>query len=294
MRTKHCTGTRPAALALLAGVMILGGTGPLRADPPADAELRAAREKIAEIEAAVKSLTAANEKSRDENAALKKSIARMETQLAEAAASGKFLQVQIGAVEKELAAEKKKNAEFGTIVQASLTETKGLLADRKALKALLDKAEKENADLQAAASAAREKQVKTETDLLAAKEARNLIETRAQELIKENARLAKQVGTGTPAVTPVAPAAANPPDFAVEGKVVAVSAEGLVEINVGSATGLKKGHTLEVFRLAPKPRYLGMIRLVTVDEKRSVGQIVGKPTAPLQREDNVAGKLLEK
>lgn len=68
----------------------------------------------------------------------------------------------------------------------------------------------------------------------------------------------------------------NPPMVYVKGAVTKVndSKEGLVEISLGTDHGLKKGHTLEVFRLQPRPEYLGRVRIIAVEMDRSVGQMV--------------------
>jgi hypothetical protein len=93
---------------------------------------------------------------------------------------------------------------------------------------------------------------------------------------------------------PFAPRAAkNPPAENVEGVITKVdSATGLVVISVGSDAGLQKGHTLEVFRLKPKPKYVGTLRLVEAKPTESVGKMEGKPLEPVQVGDQVASKLL--
>jgi hypothetical protein len=77
----------------------------------------------------------------------------------------------------------------------------------------------------------------------------------------------------------------------VDGKILAVN-DNLVEISVGSDAGLMVGHTLDVFRLTPKSKYIGMIRIVRVEKTKAVGQLLGKATASLQLGDEVASKLI--
>jgi hypothetical protein len=88
----------------------------------------------------------------------------------------------------------------------------------------------------------------------------------------------------------------NPPPENVEGVVNSVdSSSGLVTISIGSDAGLRKGHTLEVFRLPADPKqskYLGTLRILEVSAKEAVGQLVGRATAPLQSGDRVASKIL--
>ncbi len=75
----------------------------------------------------------------------------------------------------------------------------------------------------------------------------------------------------------------------VQGEVKAVDEKnGLIQINIGSDAGLEKGHTLEVYRLKPKPKYLGPIRLLEVKEKESVGKPMGNLKDPMQVGDQVS------
>jgi chromosome segregation ATPase len=220
-------------------------------------------------------------------------IKSLESEIAIKDAQVKALMAQVGALDKDLAVEKKKNTEFNAIVAALQLAEKQGLADKNTLKSLLNAAEAENVKLLAAANTARAEKVKAEIDLIATKEVNRQLEERTQDLIKENVRLARQLATGNtgPAgVTRESLSAPNPPPFAVDGKVMDVR-DGLVELSVGGDAGLKKGHTLEMFRTSPKPQYLCMVRLVTVEGNKSVGQIVGKPLAPPQKGDTVASKI---
>lgn len=75
----------------------------------------------------------------------------------------------------------------------------------------------------------------------------------------------------------------------LHGKVLAVSAENLVEISIGSDDGLKIGNTLEVFRGA---HYLGKIEVLRIDFDRAVGKILQDyKRGPIQKGDEVATRL---
>ena len=88
----------------------------------------------------------------------------------------------------------------------------------------------------------------------------------------------------------VSPVALNLPDFPIEGKISKVAADGeLVQITVGTDSGLMKGQTLHVFRTTPKPEYLGQIRLTSVGSDSAVG--VGKTSIPMQPGDIVSSKV---
>jgi hypothetical protein len=92
------------------------------------------------------------------------------------------------------------------------------------------------------------------------------------------------------------PNAPNPPSAYVKGKVEKVDPTDrrLVQISVGTDQGVNKNHTLEVYRLTPRPEYLGMIRIVDAKEHTAVGQLMRTASsnrAPLQAGDIVASSL---
>jgi uncharacterized protein involved in exopolysaccharide biosynthesis len=69
----------------------------------------------------------------------------------------------------------------------------------------------------------------------------------------------------------------NPPDKPIEGRVEKVNKAGdktLVVISVGSDAGLVVGHTLDVYRLRPQAQYLGVVRIVQVEARTAVGQLL--------------------
>lgn len=87
----------------------------------------------------------------------------------------------------------------------------------------------------------------------------------------------------------------NPPPEDVDGLIETADPSGLVTITIGSDAGLRKGNTLEVFRLgrtAAQSKYLGTIRIVEVTAHKAVGQPIGRMMAPPQRGDHVAAHIL--
>jgi predicted nuclease with TOPRIM domain len=128
-----------------------------------------------------------------------------------------------------------------------------------------------------------------------AKEHENVLQTRQDridDLLKQVRELTLHVarleagGKGNAPRKQIEP---NPPPVQVNGKITKVDGP-LVAIDLGSDHGLKEHHTLEVYRLQPEPKYLGMIRIVDVMNTRSVARFVGK--APeLKEGDQVSSKL---
>ena len=89
----------------------------------------------------------------------------------------------------------------------------------------------------------------------------------------------------------------NPPAVFVKGTIERVDTrDGLVEVSIGGDDGLKKNHTLEVFRLSPKAEYLGTLRLVEVYHHKAVGRLQQNAIAnrsPVRPGDQVASSLAQ-
>jgi hypothetical protein len=77
------------------------------------------------------------------------------------------------------------------------------------------------------------------------------------------------------------------PPANIEGLVKRVEGA-LATVSVGSDAGLKKGQTLEVYRLGPKPLYLGRLRIVDVTATQAVGELVGKAKEAIKAGDQVS------
>jgi chromosome segregation ATPase len=62
----------------------------------------------------------------------------------------------------------------------------------------------------------------------------------------------------------------------VQGEISRVDAQNkAVEITLGSDDGLVPGHELFVYRMSPRPEFLGKIKIITVDPDQSVGRVIG-------------------
>ena len=86
----------------------------------------------------------------------------------------------------------------------------------------------------------------------------------------------------------------NPPAVFLKGKVSKLDGKdkSLLEIDLGSDSGLEVGHTLEVFRLSPKPLYLGMIRIIAVNKITATARSQSSKVAEkIQVGDDVASRL---
>jgi predicted RNase H-like nuclease (RuvC/YqgF family) len=119
------------------------------------------------------------------------------------------------------------------------------------------------------------------------------LETRIKALITETVRneaeLRKSRPTNEEIANRVNQALPNPPAVHVSGKIEKLDGD-LVQINRGTTHGVAKGNTLEVFRLEPEPKYLGMIRIVEATSGNSVGRIVAPEKA--RRTELMIGDLV--
>jgi myosin heavy subunit len=118
------------------------------------------------------------------------------------------------------------------------------------------------------------------------------LEKLLQQAYKDMARMRANGGTSTIARA----GGKNPPPENVEGLVKTTDSSGLMTLTIGSDAGLTKGHTLELFRLNPaspsQSKYLGTVRIVEAEAHQSVAQPVGRLSAPPQRGDRVASRIL--
>jgi hypothetical protein len=86
----------------------------------------------------------------------------------------------------------------------------------------------------------------------------------------------------------------NPPPDDIRGRVtVTDDTSGYVTINLGSDNGVSKGNTLEVYRLKPRPQYVGTMRVYDVRPNEAVGKLMGTgPRGKILKDDEVASRIL--
>jgi hypothetical protein len=93
--------------------------------------------------------------------------------------------------------------------------------------------------------------------------------------------------------------AKNPPPAYVRGVVTGVNrTHGLVEVSLGSDEGVNKDNTLEVYRLKPKPQYLGTLVVLEAKEHKSIGKLLRTSAAarrsPIAKGDEVASDVMDR
>jgi len=158
-----------------------------------------------------------------------------------------------------------------------LTRYRQILGDSQAT---IQNLQKKSADLQARAVAAQNAE---QAARARAQALRNQVEALSRKLAKLEASGKIRAKEGE-----------NPPPDSVKGVVTKVSQDGLVEISVGTDAGVKVGHTLEVYRMKPKPEYLGTLQVINAGKTRSIARLQkGSPKrSALQKGDEVAGSIM--
>ncbi len=120
---------------------------------------------------------------------------------------------------------------------------------------------------------------------------------RAETLLQQYEQLRKEFeNLRTDKATRSGTLVQNPPPEDVKGTIKATDAtSGLITINLGSDNGLTKGNTLHVYRLQPRPTYVGLLRIMDVREHEAVGKLTTSATRPgaVQIGDEVASKILD-
>ncbi|MSQ94612.1 MAG: hypothetical protein EXR98_08650 [Gemmataceae bacterium] len=147
---------------------------------------------------------------------------------------------------------------------------------------------------------------KLEADVRAIRLAAQNIDAVAKTRQQQNEQLLEQVraltkklvelGSKGDGVPPPIPNLPNPPSAKVEGKIEKVERD-LVKINLGKDHGVEKDHTLEVYRLKPEAKYLGMIRIVEASATSSVGRLIlagTTPSRPMLKEGDLVSSKLSK
>lgn len=128
------------------------------------------------------------------------------------------------------------------------------------------------------------------------------IQSRVDQLLTRNQELERTVASvkagnapGSPAIQD--PNRANPPQAFVKGVIEKIDPQDrtLVQVSVGSDQGLNKNNTLEVYRLDPRPEYLGTLRIVESFHHKAIGRLMrasgASPRGSLKEGDIVSSEL---
>ncbi len=149
-------------------------------------------------------------------------------------------------------------------------------------------------ELQTKLLASQDEAKRAKEEALVAEARANLLQARIDLLlaqVRESTQKAAVAEVKNKVNPPKREPVANPPVIKVDGKIEKLAGD-LVQINLGTDHGLEKNHTLEVYRLQPEAKYLGMIRIVEVSATSAIARSVAPPgKAALKVGDRVTSKL---
>jgi hypothetical protein len=201
------------------------------------------------------------------------------------------LKNQIAVAQKEARDQKKVTEQMILAQEKAVAEAKRLQAEVTHLAKVVEVREKEILAMQANVEKSRTEAL-TQTDIAKAalSRAQNLLK-QVQELQVALAKATSPTTSSTASVT--SPTYDNPPAAYVKGRITRIDPQDrtLVQISVGSDVGVNKDNTLLVYRLQPRPEYLGKLRIVEADHHTAIGRLVRSGSvsqSPLQIGDEVA------
>jgi hypothetical protein len=218
-------------------------------------------------------------------------IKKAEADLKDAIAQIKAEQAKLEAETTKFNTEKLRGDKYEALVKGSQVEVERRQSDVVKMRDSLNSEIKKNNELVTTSNQLRDAATAAEIQAKALKERNEQVVAQLQDMARDVARL-KSAAAGGAAATTTVRNGKNPPPENVEGRITVTDPSGLVKISIGSDAGLARNQTLEVFRLAPRPTYLGTIRILEVGATEAVAQPIGKLSAPLQPEDRVASRIL--
>ena len=163
-----------------------------------------------------------------------------------------------------------------------------ILEENKQMLQILQDREKRNVDLQADLTTAK-RDLQTNYNQIAALE--NRLKNVTDQMQKLEQRLAKDEkrDAGVPNDKRDSNQL-NPPPIHVKGVIAKIDPKdkNFVQLNVGTGHGVNRNHTLEVYRLKPRPLYLGIVRIIDSYPQSSVGRLMRTPSSPI-----IVGNIVE-
>ena len=180
--------------------------------------------------------------------------------------------------------------------QKSLADLTAELERRKlevdTLKKQINDQDKKIADIDRQMAQLRDESVQYRIQWEQAKERNQALQAQVQSQTQEIARLQGQIGGGsaTPGIAPTPGAPAGRIED-LRGTVQRVERD-LATITPGSDAGVVVGGKLQVYRLQPRPEYLGELTILAVSPTEAVGRLSGPKASQVKKGDEVAANVL--
>jgi hypothetical protein len=177
--------------------------------------------------------------------------------------------------------------------QQNIGDLTGELGRRKTevenLKKLVDDRDRRIADIDRQMANLRNDATQYRVQWEQSKERVAILQQQVEQLARDNERLRQQSGGGAAP----SPSAGPGPSGRIEdlrGTVKEVNGD-LATMTPGSDAGVSKGAELYVFRLEPKPEYLGKLTVSYVTPTQAVGRLTGPKARQIKAGDEVAATL---
>jgi predicted nucleic acid-binding Zn-ribbon protein len=252
----------------------------------------------AALKEATKKASAAQSNAEQFYQELQKARAESDSRVAGVDAQTKSLREEIEGYKSQLAGAGKRVADAEARVAQSETTAKASQVDVSRRQTDVEKIREtlaseisHNTELVKKENEMRDRAVAAEIQVKSLKDIMARLENQLQETSKDLQRIKQNVGAGSRTVV----GGANPPPENIEGLIKTADPGGLLKLTIGSDSGLAKGHTLEVFRLAAvasQSKYLGRVRILDVTPHEAIAQPIGRLSDKPQAGDHVASRIL--
>lgn len=192
--------------------------------------------------------------------------------------------------------ENKRAADASTSSSKHLDELVKELDRRKTevegLKKLVDERDKKIADIDRRMAQLRDESVQYRIQWDQTKERLAIQQQQNESLVQDNANLRRQLGGGQ-AVPTTASAGSTPRAEDLRGTIQRVDGD-LATMTPGSDAGVVIGSELYIYRLQPKPEYLGKLVILNVTPTEAVGRLVGSKRGQVKKGDEVAANIMSR
>lgn len=214
------------------------------------------------------------------NNTVKRLTADLETEKQKLVQQETEAKVLLESTKVDLQVAKDQTQEANLNYQKSLAEKERLKTEVKDRDAVIAQRDKTILELQEAKKKYQLAAIAAENVAKAMGERNEEVLKQLQEALRKLAVAEASGGAAKPSLKD--PNAPNPPPAYVKGTVEKVFPDdpNYVQITLGSDHGVQKNHTLEVYRLSPRPEYVGMIRIVDAHPHKSIGRLIRTGPVP--------------
>lgn len=249
-------------------------------------DLRKAKEEVGKLTQEKSNLT-------DKEAELNKQLGDHKTRLQQTQEAAKkeadTRQAELEQLKTELSAKSNAAAANQERMKVSVAEQSQRTQEVVQLRTTRDELLKVKADLVTEKVNLQDQLAQTQNDLNSALARNKQLDERLQQLSQY---VVRKVGFMPDDVELARAGEGPPPPPDVKGIVTSVDPTGrFIELSIGEDDGIRKGQTLQVWRTAPEPKYLGKVKIFTTQATKSVAKPV-TISGLIQEKDEVGPRIL--